>query len=87
MDFLPVDLIPLIWQQIYGGMGHDPHHAYMRVVPTADLSTTLAMSTGVLLVCLYYNIKIKGAGGWAHELVPPRSVPARIPCLPWFWVC
>ncbi|MDT8990670.1 F0F1 ATP synthase subunit A [Curvibacter sp. APW13] len=69
MDFLPVDLIPLIWQQIYGSMGHDPHHAYMRVVPTADLSTTLAMSTGVLLVCLYYNIKIKGAGGWAHELV------------------
>lgn len=69
MDFLPVDLIPLIWQQIYGAMGHDPHHAYMRVVPTADLSTTLAMSTGVLLVCLYYNVKIKGAGGWAHELV------------------
>jgi len=23
----------------------------------------------VLLVCLYYNIKIKGAGGWVHELV------------------
>lgn len=69
MDFLPVDLIPLIWQMIYGAAGHDPHHAYMRVVPTADLSTTLAMSSGVLLVCLYYNVKIKGAGGWAHELV------------------
>jgi F-type H+-transporting ATPase subunit a len=41
----------------------------MRVVPTADLSTTLAMSSSVLLVCLYYNIKIKGAGGWVHELV------------------
>ena len=69
MDFLPVDLIPLAWQMIYGAVGHDPHHAYMRVVPTADLSTTLAMSSGVLLVCLYYNVKIKGAGGWAHELV------------------
>ena len=69
MDFLPVDLIPLIWEMIYGATGHDPHHAYMRVVPTADLSTTLAMSTSVLLVCLYYNVKIKGAGGWAHELV------------------
>lgn len=69
MDFLPVDLIPLAWQMIYGAAGHDPHHAYMRVVPTADLSTTLAMSSGVLLVCLYYNVKIKGAGGWAHELV------------------
>ncbi len=69
MDFLPVDLIPLIWESIVGAAGHDPHHAYMRVVPTADLSTTLGMSCGVLLVCLYYNIKIKGMGGWAHELV------------------
>jgi F-type H+-transporting ATPase subunit a len=69
MDFLPVDLIPLAWEMIYGAAGGDPHHAYMRVVPTADLSTTLAMSTSVLLVCFYYNVKIKGFGGWAHELV------------------
>ena len=44
MDFLPVDLIPVIWEKIFGAMGHDPHHAYMRVVPTADLSITLAIS-------------------------------------------
>ena len=69
MDFLPVDLIPLIWEKIVGATGGDPHHAYMRVVPTADLSMTLGMSTAVLLVCLYYNIKIKGMGGWAHEMV------------------
>ena len=68
MDFLPVDLLPRIWEWIYGAAGHDPHHAYMRVVPTADLSATLGMSIGVLLVCLYYNVKIKGAGGWFHEL-------------------
>ena len=68
MDFLPVDLIPRIWEAIYGAAGHDPHHAYMRVVPTADLSTTLGLSCGVLLVCIYYNIKIKGLGGWVHEL-------------------
>ncbi len=69
MDFLPVDLIPMIWESIYGAAGGDAHHAYMRVVPTADLSMTLGMSCAVLLVCLYYNIKIKGAVGWAHELV------------------
>jgi len=69
MDFLPVDLIPLIWEKIVGATGGDPHHAYMRVVPTADLSMTLGMSSAVLLVCLYYNIKIKGMGGWAHEMV------------------
>jgi F-type H+-transporting ATPase subunit a len=68
MDFLPVDLIPRVWEWIYGAAGHDPHHAYQRVVPTADLSATLGMSIGVLLVCLYYNVKIKGLGGWIHEL-------------------
>lgn len=68
MDFLPVDLIPRIWEMVFGAAGGDPHHAYMRVVPTADLSTTLGLSTSVLLVCVFYNIKIKGLGGWVHEL-------------------
>jgi F-type H+-transporting ATPase subunit a len=64
MDMIPVDLLPLLWQTATGD-----HHAYMRVVPTADLSTTLGLSCSVLLVCLVYNIKIKGLGGWAHELI------------------
>jgi len=68
MDLLPVDLLPLIFEKIYGIAGHDPHHAYMRVVPTADLSVTMGLSLSVLLVCLYYNVKIKGLGGWVHEL-------------------
>ena len=68
MDFLPVDLIPRIWELIVGASGGDPHHAYMRVVPTADLSTTLGLSVSVLLVCIFYNIKIKGFGHWMHEL-------------------
>ena len=62
MDFLPVDLLPLIGEKVF-------HLHALRVVPTADLSTTLGMSVSVLLICLYYNIKIKGAGGWLHELV------------------
>ncbi|MDF2463553.1 MAG: atpB [Ramlibacter sp.] len=68
MDLLPVDLIPFIWEKIYGATGNDPHHAYMRVVPTADLSMTMGLSVSVLLVCLIYNVKIKGLGGWLHEL-------------------
>ena len=68
MDLLPVDLLPMVWQVIYGAAGHDPHHAYMRVVPSADLSTTLGLSSSVLLVCIFYNVKIKGVGGWLHEL-------------------
>jgi F-type H+-transporting ATPase subunit a len=69
MDLLPVDLLPAIWAKIYGAAGHDPHHAYLRVVPTADLSMTMGLSLSVLVLCLFYNIKIKGLGGWAHELV------------------
>jgi F-type H+-transporting ATPase subunit a len=68
MDLLPVDLIPWLWQLAYGAAGHDPHHAYMRSVPTADLSVTMGLSLAVLLVCLIYNVKIKGVGGWVHEL-------------------
>jgi F-type H+-transporting ATPase subunit a len=68
MDLLPVDLLPLISQWIYGAAGHDPAHAYLRVVPTADLSITMGLSVGVLILCLIYNVKIKGLGGWIHEL-------------------
>ena len=68
MDLLPVDLLPAIWGQLNAAAGHDPHHAYMRVVPTADLSMTMGLSVSILLLALYYNVKIKGLGGWVHEL-------------------
>jgi F-type H+-transporting ATPase subunit a len=68
MDMLPVDLLPWVWEHIVGAAGGDPHHAYMRVVPSADLSITMALSLGVLIVCLVYNVKMKGVGGWIHEL-------------------
>ncbi len=68
MDLLPVDLLPELSKYFYTLFGGDPHHAYLRVVPTADLSITMGMSVAVLLICLFYNIKIKGLGGWIHEL-------------------
>src|SRR5512140_1825925 len=68
MDLFPVDLFPAIWAKVFGVAGGDPEHAYLRVVPTADLSVAMGMSVSVLLICLYYNIKIKGLGGWIHEL-------------------
>jgi len=66
MDLLPVDLIPAIWHSVGPALGFKD---YMRVVPTADLSVTMGLALGVLLVCLFYNMKIKGIGGWAHELI------------------
>ena len=64
MDFLPVDLFHGLFAVT--GLDHSIH--YFRVVPTADLSSTLGLSTSVLLICLFYNVKIKGLGGWFHEL-------------------
>lgn len=69
MDLLPVDLLPFLWSKIYVALGYEEHHAFLRVVPTADLSVTMGLSVGVLVSCLIYNVKIKGVGGWAHELV------------------
>jgi len=65
MDMLPVDLLPTVWHVVGPAMGLPD---YLRVVPTADLSITMGLSLGVLLLCLFYNIKIKGLGGWIHEL-------------------
>jgi F-type H+-transporting ATPase subunit a len=65
MDLLPVDLLPTIWHVAGPALGMKD---YMRVVPTADLSVTMGLSLSVLLICVFYNIKIKGLGGWVHEL-------------------
>jgi F-type H+-transporting ATPase subunit a len=74
LDLLPVDLLPKIATDVFG-------LHYQRVVPTADLNGSLGMALGVLLLCLYYNIKIKGIGGWVHELftAPFGSHPLLYP--------
>lgn len=66
MDMVPVDLLPQIWTVAGPALGFKD---YLRVVATADLSTTLSISTMVLLLCIYYSVKIKGLGGWGHELI------------------
>ena len=81
VDFLPLDLIPGGWAMINEMLGHEAHHAYMRPVATGDLSITMGLSVGVLLLCLYYNVKIKGLGGWAHELVSAPFGTSKNPLL------
>lgn len=78
MDMLPVDLLPALWHSAGPALGFKD---YLRVVPTADLSTTLGLSVSVLLMCLFYNIKIKGLGGWTHELVTAPFGTSKNP----FW--
>ena len=62
LDFLPVGMFAGVCRAL--GLG-EPH---FRIVPTADLNGPLGMALGVLAVVLYYNVKIKGIGGWIHEL-------------------
>jgi F-type H+-transporting ATPase subunit a len=64
LDFLPVDLPHYVFE--WTGLAKYIH--YHRIVPTADLNGTIGMSLGVLILMLYYNVKIKGVGGFVHEL-------------------
>jgi len=69
MDLVPVDLIP--WLTAKGAemfFGADPHHVYMKVVPTTDPNATFGMAIGVFMLVLYYSIKMKGVGGFVGEL-------------------
>jgi F-type H+-transporting ATPase subunit a len=62
MDLVPLDVLPWIGEHVFG-------LHYMRVVPTADLNATMAMSLVVISATLYYGIKIKHPGGFLRELV------------------
>jgi F-type H+-transporting ATPase subunit a len=68
MDLVPVDLIPWAFGQFMGLFGADPHHVYMRIVPTTDPNITFGMALAVFLLVLYYSVKIKGVGGFVGEL-------------------
>jgi F-type H+-transporting ATPase subunit a len=86
MDLLPVDLLPLVWRGVYAAAGHDPEHAYLRVVPTADLSITMGLSVGVLILVLIYSVKIKGLGGWLHELCVAPFGNVKLTANPLSWL-
>jgi F-type H+-transporting ATPase subunit a len=61
MDLLPADIMAWIYANVF-------HLHVWRSVPTADVNTTFALSLSVLGLMIFYNIKNKGLGGWAHEL-------------------
>ncbi|MDR2011592.1 MAG: F0F1 ATP synthase subunit A [Rhodanobacter sp.] len=69
MDLVPVDLLPWLWASGHTLVGADPAHAYLRVVPTADLNTTLAMALTVFLLIQYFGVTSKGAGHFFGEFV------------------
>lgn len=69
MDLVPVDLIPGAATAIGSMFGADPHHIYMKVVPTTNLDTTFGLALVVFGMIVYYNIKTKGAAGYAKTFL------------------
>lgn len=62
MDVLPVDLITSTGYLLTGSVPH------FKLLPTADLSLTAAMAISVFAMTMYYNFKVKGFGGFMHEV-------------------
>ena len=62
MDFLPIDWISRL---LFEDLLHV--HAW-RPVPTADINTTFALALSVWFLMIFFHIKVKGIGGWIHEL-------------------
>ena len=62
MDFLPADYVGLITHHLPGG-----EHGF-RVVPTADVNTTFALALTVWVLMIGFAVKVKGVGGFIHEL-------------------
>jgi F-type H+-transporting ATPase subunit a len=61
MDFIPVDIAGLFTE-------HGLHQHTWKPVPTSDVNTTFALALSVWGLMIFYNLKIKGVGGWMHEL-------------------
>ncbi|MBE2260511.1 MAG: F0F1 ATP synthase subunit A [Candidatus Accumulibacter sp.] len=60
MDLIPVDFLPLI-------LGTVGVH-YFKAVPTTDPNLTFAMSLTVFATMLIMGVKVKGVGGFLHEV-------------------
>ena len=60
MDLIPVDFLPLL----AGAVGIN----YLKAVPTTDPNLTFAMSITVFLITIFTGLKVKGLGGFMHEV-------------------
>ena len=58
--FLPIDITTKAIEAT------GPEH--FRLTPTADVNTTFALALSVWLLMIWFSIKVKGLGGWIHEL-------------------
>lgn len=80
MDLLPVDLLPGLATLIGEGVFNvEKGHVYHRVVPSADMSATFALSFSVLILIVVYSLRGKGPGGYAKEWLTHPFGPLLMP--------
>ncbi|HZV62983.1 MAG TPA: F0F1 ATP synthase subunit A [Methylophilaceae bacterium] len=61
LDFLPIDVMGLLYHNVFGLEA-------WRSVPTSDVNATFALALSIWLLMIFFSIKVKGMGGWLHEL-------------------
>lgn len=67
MDLIPLDLPGWLVHATAGA--ETAHHTYFRMVPTADLNTTLALSVSVFFILIGHALAAKGGFGFGKELL------------------
>lgn len=78
MDFLPVDIMA-------AGLKAAGITEY-RLVPTSDVNATFALALSVWALMIFFAIKVKGFGGFIHELFYAPFGAPKLTLNPVSWV-
>lgn len=78
IDLIPVDAFPRVGAAI--GLSR------LRPLPTADLNAPLGMAVGVLVLSLYYGIRMKGLFGFLKELFVAPFGQTHLSWNPLTWI-
>ena len=78
IDLLPVDLLPRI--------AHAIGSSHLRALPTADVNVPLGMAIAVLVLSLYYGIKVKGLFGFVRDLFAAPFGQVHLTVNPLTWL-
>lgn len=68
LDLIPVDFLGWVFIQLGLASEHGDPLYYHRILPTADLNIPMGMSLGVLLMTLYYSVKMHKPTGFVKSL-------------------
>lgn len=71
LDLVPVDFLPQL--------AHAVGVPYLKIVPSTDVNITFGLSISVFILIMVFNIKFKGVGGFAKEVLTHPFGPWLFP--------